>query len=313
MSNFLRSGEGKDLSLTPGQSIAISTITGTVTADVIAGTAKGTNLLNASTSGGTFGPYASGAVIRVVAGEGANVDYDIGTAPVNSYDQNAKYAFDTTGQAVGLVDPVSGQTQNFVKNYTFATLPAAAANSGVTARITDLANTLWESNGTRWRPVNGRAVIKQLATEYSMSGTAAVKAFECILPAGCVQNGDTLQFRYTLGKNGTSETCSINVRLGTTGAVTDTALSSFGPLATTNISAGIDADYKRLSATSVRKQGNGANNSAFAGQSTAAVNSPVTVSSLDAAASYLTIWMANSAAVETSTLYDCILEIVAGQ
>jgi hypothetical protein len=108
MSNFLRSGEGKDLSLTPGQSIAISTITGTVTADVIAGTAKGTNLLSASTSGGTFGPYASGAVIRVVAGEGANVDYDIGAAPVNSYDAMAKLSFNADGSISGITDTSGG-------------------------------------------------------------------------------------------------------------------------------------------------------------------------------------------------------------
>lgn len=199
-----------------------------------------------------------------------------------------------------------------IQNFTFATLPSAVLNSGVTARVTDLNNSLWESNGTRWRPVNGKAVIKTLPTEFSMSGTTAVKAFESILPAGCVKDGDTLQLRYTLGKTGTAETCTINVRLGSAGTVADTALSSFGPLATTNISAGILADYKRLSATSVRKQGNGANNSAFAGQSTAAVNSPVTVASLDAAPAYLAIWMNNSAAVETSTMYDCILELVTG-
>jgi hypothetical protein len=140
MSNFLRSGEGKDLSLTPGQSIAISTITGTVTADVIAGTAKGTNLLSASTSGGTFGPYASGAVIRVVAGEGANVDYDIGTAPVNSYDQNAKYAFDTTGQAVGLVDPVRGGVIPIPSVGSGAQILQSGQPCGITKYVTRVGN-----------------------------------------------------------------------------------------------------------------------------------------------------------------------------
>jgi len=216
---------------------------------------------------------------------------------------------DTFG-VVSIVGPNLSFTP--IQNTTFAALPAAASSSGLIFRVTDIANSLWESNGTRWRPVNGKAVIKTLATEFSMSGTTAVKAFEAIIPAGAFKDGDTLQFRYTVGKNGTAETCNLALRMGSTGLVTDTALSSFGPLATTNISNGILADYKRLSATSVRKEGNGANNSAFSGQSTAAVNSPVTVSSIDAAASYLTIWLANTAAVETTTMYDCILELVTG-
>ena len=222
--------------------------------------------------------------------------------------------------ALVATNPVTGVISLFgggfsftpIQNTSFAALPPAAENSGVIYRVTDAANSLWESNGTRWRPVNGKAVIKTLPTEFSMSGTTAVKAFECILPAGSVKDGDTLQLRYTLGKSGTAETCQITVRLGAAGTTADTTLASFGPLATTNISAGILADYKRLSATSVRKQGNGANNSAFAGQSTAAVNAPVTVASLDAAPAYLTIWMNNTAAVETSTMYDCILELVTG-
>ena len=203
-----------------------------------------------------------------------------------------------------------GATFQPVQNYTFATLPAAATNAGLTARVTDLANSLWESNGTRWRPVNGRVVLKQLATAYSMSGTTAVKAFEAVLPAGCLGNGDTLQLRYNLDKSGTAETGTITVRAGAAGTTADTTLSAFAPIVTTNISAGILADYKRLSATSLRKMGNGANNSAFAGQSTAAVPAAVAVSSMDAAATYLTIWMVMSAAVETATLHDCILELV---
>lgn len=247
----------------------------------------------------------------------------MGSFVTAKYDEDGNTIFDPTFniQQVGIstntltgVISLSGGNFSFtpIQNTSFAALPPAAENSGVIYRVTDAANSLWESNGTRWRPVNGRAVIKTLPTEFSMSGTTAVKAFESILPAGCVKDGDTLQLRYTLGKSGTAETCQITVRLGTAGTTADTTLSSFGPLVTTNISAGILADYKRLSAASVRKQGNGANNSAFAGQSTAAVNSPVAVSSLDSNAMYLAIWMANSAAVETSTMYDCILELVTG-
>jgi hypothetical protein len=222
MSNFLRSGEGKDLSLTPGQSIAISTITGTVTADVIAGTAKGTNLLNASTSGGTFGPYASGAVIRVVAGEGANVDYDIGTAPVNSYDQNAKYAFDTTGQAVGLVDPATGGIIRISKPFTLVQLLAAVAQGYVgNAFVSDVGNgTVWVSDGTRARALNGELVLyKSTSIVNFATTTPRTIGIEVPLPMGIWKDGDILEVEIDLYKSGTTDSSNCQVSIGNTGVV----------------------------------------------------------------------------------------------
>ena len=104
MSNSIRSGESRSLAIPSGQSIAISSIVGTVTAAVTAGTAKGTTLLSDSTGGGTFGPYTSGAVVLVQAGVDSIVDYDIGTSPINSYQEAAKVKRGVGGDSPVLVD-----------------------------------------------------------------------------------------------------------------------------------------------------------------------------------------------------------------
>ena len=102
MSFNIRNGQTIDVAVQPGQSIGISSITGTVTATVITGTSAGTSLLSASTSGGVFGPYASGAVVRLTAGADSIVDYDTGVPPLNAYDSAVKAVFNQNGDAVAL-------------------------------------------------------------------------------------------------------------------------------------------------------------------------------------------------------------------
>jgi hypothetical protein len=108
MSNTIRNGEIKDIPLLAGESIAISSITGTYSATVTRGTSAGTVLATNSSGGATFGPYASGAVVRVTADADSSIDYSTGVTPVNAYDQNAKYSFDASGNVTGLVGPSGG-------------------------------------------------------------------------------------------------------------------------------------------------------------------------------------------------------------
>lgn len=102
-------GQGLDVSVPQGQSIAIATVTGTYSATVISGTSAGTVLATASDAGGTFGPYLSGATVRLSAGLNSCVSYEVGAAPVVGDAPTAKYSLDpTTGAVTGLVDPNGG-------------------------------------------------------------------------------------------------------------------------------------------------------------------------------------------------------------
>lgn len=102
----IKDGQGLDVSVPQGQSIAIATVTGTYSATVISGTSAGTVLATASDAGGTFGPYASGATVRLSAGLNSCVSYEVGVAPVVGDAPAAKYSLDpTTGAVTGLVGP----------------------------------------------------------------------------------------------------------------------------------------------------------------------------------------------------------------
>jgi len=204
-----------------------------------------------------------------------------------------------------------GVTTYPVQNFTFSTLPAAASYSGMQARVTDLNNALFESNGTRWKPVNGMAVIASLDTDFTMTGVTETIAFQKLLPAGLLKNGDKLRIRCSIGKSGTSETTTLALRLGATGTTADTALQSFGAMATTTVSVGMLDDFKRLSATTIRKLGNGSQLTQYAGGATAATAFPVTVSNMDSTALYLSATLTQSSTVETGSMYDFSLELVA--
>ena len=56
MSNQLYSGQGRDINVFAGQSLAVSSITGAYTATIIAGAGIGTALATDSTGGATYGP-----------------------------------------------------------------------------------------------------------------------------------------------------------------------------------------------------------------------------------------------------------------
>ena len=103
----LQNGQGREIAIPPGQSIAISTVTGTYTAEVLDGAAKGV-IASGSDGGGTFGPYASGATVKVTAGSSALVTYDVGLTPSAQGSLVPSYATDASGNVTGLVGPDGG-------------------------------------------------------------------------------------------------------------------------------------------------------------------------------------------------------------
>lgn len=212
--------------------------------------------------------------------------------------------------ADGMTTP-GGTTVYFITNSTFANLPPAATNSGRIYRVTDLGNCLFESNGTRWRPVNGRALIGGMDAGFSTSGTTETIVFQKALPAGCLANFDRLVMRMSTTKSASVETATFNLRLGTTGTVADTAIQNFVIATNTMLSGGFLVDFKRVDATHVKKLGNGANNSAYSGQATSLPNPSVAVSSMDATTTYLTATITMSGSSEAFALIDLSLEILA--
>lgn len=81
MSSTLRNGETRDLNLTASDYITLVAVSGTYTATVVRGNSSGT-VLGTNVTGGTYGPYTGGAVIRVVTSASSEVDFDIGASPV---------------------------------------------------------------------------------------------------------------------------------------------------------------------------------------------------------------------------------------
>ena len=113
MSNQLYSGQGRDINVFAGQSLAVSSITGAYTATIIAGAGIGTALATDSTGGATYGPYSGGVTIRLKAGEGALLDYEAATIPALNYAGPAQFGYGAAGDVTSLV---SGD-RNIASNY----------------------------------------------------------------------------------------------------------------------------------------------------------------------------------------------------
>ncbi len=105
MSNQLQGGQGRDINLPAGQSLAVSSITGTYTATIIAGALTGTALATASTGGGTYGPYSGGVTIRLSSSSDGLIDYDAAVSPALTYRGKVEYVFNTAGDVSGPVAP----------------------------------------------------------------------------------------------------------------------------------------------------------------------------------------------------------------
>lgn len=104
----INNGQGLDIAIPPGQSIAISSITGTYSATLLDGAGRGV-LAKDSAGGEIFGPYPSGATVRVKAGNNSHVAFDVAVSPVAKADLVAHYKTDEDGNVAGLAAPGGGQ------------------------------------------------------------------------------------------------------------------------------------------------------------------------------------------------------------
>jgi lysophospholipase L1-like esterase len=104
MSNQLYSGQGRDINVFAGQSLAVSSITGAYTATIIAGAGIGTALATDSTGGATYGPYSGGVTVRLKAGEGALLDYEAAVGPMLNYAGPLNAGYNQSGDVASAVD-----------------------------------------------------------------------------------------------------------------------------------------------------------------------------------------------------------------
>lgn len=104
MSNQLYSGQGRDINVFAGQSLAVSSITGAYTATIIAGAGIGTALATDSAGGATYGPYSGGVTVRLKAGEGALLDYEAAVSPVLNYAGPLNAGYNQSGDVASAVD-----------------------------------------------------------------------------------------------------------------------------------------------------------------------------------------------------------------
>lgn len=101
---IIQNGQGLEIAVPPGQSIAVASLTGTYSATLLDGAGRGV-LASASAGGATYGPYPAGATLRVKAGVDSCVAYDVGVQPVAAANPVARYSTDAYGNVSGLVGP----------------------------------------------------------------------------------------------------------------------------------------------------------------------------------------------------------------
>jgi hypothetical protein len=149
-------------------------------------------------------------------------------------------------------------TPNYLGAFTWANKPTASSSlAGATAYITDIGiagGSYWYCDGVRWRAVGGSVtLISRAAGLESASGSHEVLDTSNILPPGAIQNGDLLDFSYSVSKNNNVATSTIRGLIGTTGTTSDDIVFAVAQPATTNTSAYMRQLVQRVNSTTIRK------------------------------------------------------------
>lgn len=171
---------------------------------------------------------------------------------------------------------------------------------------------MWRWDGTKWRPLNGRAEIcARFNHTIAAPGNATeFKIAELDVPAGALLDGMGLHVLMSHSKSGTADTFEASLRMGATGAYADTSLITIAPVAT-NDYWGTEAFLARASATTVRRTGGGAVGSMDSLSSASTSAGPIaTVANLDSAANKLVLWGKWTTGTAESTTMDYTVAVV---
>lgn len=164
-----------------------------------------------------------------------------------------------TVDAKGRITAASNGSGGGIASSTFTSLPSAAGNTGAIYLVTDVGDapgTLMISNGTRWKPVNGTARIKTIASVSGLNNSEVMSLLG-LFPAGMLKVGDEILVWLNGGKNGTTDAANTNIRMGTAGTNADTQVySASSVMLSTSRAFGLWRSLKIASTTSVVVTGN---------------------------------------------------------
>lgn len=234
---------------------------------------------------------------------------------------NATYLYAADGTFLGLGAP-PGQTSDTPAMLYAARPTPSATTAGRQIRFLDVGggtgnfgggNFLFDT-GARWKPVNGNLTLDSVDTANSAVANTAEQNLNpnhIVVPAALIGNFDRLRLWVSMSKNGTVDTSLIQIKYGPLGTIADPVIATVSALATTNQSIGFLLEFKRLSATTIQKQGNASTDVSYNGANAGAYPGPVTVANMDTTPMFLSITSTMTVGSEICTLQDYTLELYA--
>lgn len=192
---------------------------------------------------------------------------------------------------------------------TWANIPAA----GSAGRMQFVSNagtkgSVWMDDGTRWKPLNGSAVLATLDAASSNIANTETIVLQTLIPAGMLKPGDRLRVYGVMARSGTTDTGSFRLRLGTAGTIADTQIFSTGVISGTQRSWSGVYETRLESNISVQPLISAALYG-YSGSTSSALPSPVTVSSAASNNLYLSVSVLSAGATDTVQMLDSQIEL----
>lgn len=158
------------------------------------------------------------ADLRVIRGDDGRI-----TSIVDTWGRDVGLVSSKYNSVTGGIELLAGQTViNTSQPMTFAQLQTAVSAGFVgMAFVTDVGNgSIWVSDGTRVRPMNGEVVLyKNGAAVNFATTTPRTIGIEVPLPIGIWKDNDVLEVSVDLYKSGTADSSATQISIGSPGVV----------------------------------------------------------------------------------------------
>lgn len=214
--------------------------------------------------------------------------------------------------------PSTSAASSVPPSFLWANLPSAALFPGSVVRVTDVGGgptlagggNFFMSNGVRWKPMNGNIVLDTIDTANSGIANTTEQQLNpnaVIVPGGVIAFTDRLRLTIGISKSGTTDICTFRLRLGPLKSILDPSILTITiPAASASFNDQII--FKRKSATSIQRQGNGDSATSFGGSALAYPTDITGLSSLDTIGQYFSLTQQMTTGTEFITIQDYILE-----
>jgi len=176
-------------------------------------------------------------------------------------------------------------------------LPVFISNAGTTG-------SLWIYTGTRWKPLNGQALLASLDAVSSNIGSSATIVHQYLIPAGMLQTGDRIRARISGSKSGTTDAMTLRFYMGTAGTTSDTQVMSGTVLAAGNRNFGTDIDFRLSSATTLQQLSGITAPFGYSTSGSTAYPAAVSITSAAANALYFSVGIFSGGATNTVAIED---------